>query len=125
MLRKIIFITITTLFLGITLYFTFLYYATYSEGYRSGELIKISHKGMLFKTWEGELSQGVAGAQIFKFSILDRDKKVIEQMKELQGEYVKVTYEEHYRTFPWWGDTKYFVTEIVKEDSPFKVKINN
>lgn len=125
MLRKFIFITITILLSGITIYFAFMYYATFSEGYRSGELIKISRKGMLFKTWEGELSQGVAGAQIFKFSILDRDKKVIEQMKELQGEYVKVTYEEHYKTFPWWGDSNYFVTEIVKEDSPFKVKINN
>ncbi|MCL9806849.1 6-phosphogluconate dehydrogenase [Flavobacterium amniphilum] len=125
MFRKFIFITITAIFLGITLYFTFLYYATFSEGFRSGELIKISRKGVVFKTWEGELSQGVAGAHIFKFSILDRDKKVIQQMKELQGEYVKVTYEERYKTFPWWGDTTYFVTEIVKEDSPFKVKINN
>lgn len=124
MLRKFLFIFLTTVILGLAGYFAVLYYATFSEGYRSGELIKISHKGMIFKTWEGELSQGVAGAQIFKFSILDADEKVIQQMKELQGEYVKVTYEERYKTFPWWGDTKYFVTEVVKEDSPFKVKIN-
>ena len=50
MLRKILFILITTIILGITGYFTFLYYATYSEGVRSGELIKFSHKGMVFKT---------------------------------------------------------------------------
>jgi uncharacterized protein YwgA len=124
MLRKIIFISIAALVLGISAYFTFLYYATYSEGYRSGELIKISNKGMIFKTWEGELSQGIAGAQVFKFSILDSQKKVIQEMKELQGEYVKVTYVERYKTFPWWGDTKYYVTEVIKEDSPFKVKIN-
>jgi hypothetical protein len=124
MLRKFIFISITTIILGFTAYFAFLYYVTFSEGFRSGELIKISRKGMIFKTWEGELSQGVAGAQIFKFSILDKDEKVIQQMKELQGEYVKVTYEERYKTFPWWGDTVYFVTEVVKEDSPFKVKMN-
>lgn len=118
MLRKILFILITTIILGITGYFTFLYYATYSEGVRSGELIKISSKGMIFKTYEGELSQGISGAKIFTFSVLDKDEKVIEAMKNMQGQYVKVTYIERYKTFPWWGDTKYFVTEVQKEKSP-------
>ncbi|WP_310555844.1 6-phosphogluconate dehydrogenase [Flavobacterium sp.] len=122
MLRKIIIILIATITLGIAGYFAIMYYATFSEGFRSGELIKISKKGMIFKTWEGELSQGIAGAQIFKFSIMDSEEKVIQQMKDLQGEYVKVTYIERYKTFAWWGDTKYFVSEVVKEDSPFKVK---
>jgi hypothetical protein len=106
--RKIIFIVIAAILLFITGYFTVLYYATFSEGYRSGELIKISHKGVIFKTWEGELSQGIAGAQIFRFSILDSDQKIIDQMKDLQGEYVKVTYVERYKTFPWWGDTIFY-----------------
>ncbi|WP_395057525.1 6-phosphogluconate dehydrogenase [Flavobacterium sp.] len=118
MLRKILFILITTIILGITGYFTFLYYATYSEGVRSGELIKISSKGMIFKTYEGELSQGISGAKIFTFSVLDKDTKVIEEMKNMQGQYVKVTYVERYKTFPWWGDTKYFVTDVQKEKSP-------
>lgn len=101
-------------------YFTFIYYIPYSEGFRSGELIKLSNKGMVLKTWEGELSQGISGAQIFSFSVMDSDKKVISNLKDLQGQYVKVTYVERYKTFPWWGDTKYFVTEVIKEDSPFK-----
>jgi len=118
MLRKILFIFITTVVLAIVGYFSFLYYVTYSEGVRSGELIKISSKGMLFKTYEGELSQGISGARIFTFSVLDKDAKVIDDLKELQGQYVKVTYVERYRTFPWWGDTNYFVTEVQKEKSP-------
>ncbi len=122
-MKKVIGIFIGVLVIGISLYFTIMYYATFSEGFRSGELIKISNKGMVFKTWEGELSQGIAGAQIFKFSILDSDEKIIQEMKDMQGEYVKVTYVERYKTFPWWGDTKYFITEIVQEDSPFKVKL--
>lgn len=122
MLRKIIFLTITAIALFIAGYFTVLYYATYSEGERTGELIKFSNKGYVFKTWEGEVSQGISGAQIFKFSVLDSDEKLIQQMKDLQGEYVKITYIERYKTFPWWGDTKYFVTEVVQENSPFKVK---
>lgn len=118
MLRKIIFILITTLILGITGYFTFLYYATYSDGVRSGELIKISSKGFFFKTYEGELSQGISGARIFAFSVLDKDAKAIEQLKELQGQYVKLTYIERYGTFPWWGDSTYFITDVQKEKSP-------
>jgi hypothetical protein len=53
---------------------------------------------------------------------MDSEPKIIEQMKELQGEYVKVTYVERYTTFAWWGETKYYVTEVVQEDSPFKVR---
>ena len=108
--------------LVLVLYFTIMYYATFSDGTRSGELIKFSHKGLAIKTYEGELSQGISGAQIFAFSVMDSETKVIADMKELQGGYVKVTYLERYRTFPWWGDTKYFITAVEKENSPFKIK---
>ena len=122
MLRKII-IYITLLIILVTSsYFAFVYYATYSDGVQSGELIKFSSKGYVFKTWEGEVSQGISGAQIFKFSVLDEDKQTIEDLKNFQGQYVKITYIERYRTFPWWGDTRYFITHVQKEISPFKVK---
>ena len=104
--------------LGIAGYFTFVYYVPYSEGVRSGELIKISHKGYVIKTWEGEISQGISGAQIFSFSIMDNKPEVIEKLKELQGQYVKVEYIERYRTFYWWGDTRYFITNVIPEKSP-------
>jgi hypothetical protein len=77
-----------------------LYNASYSEVVRYGELIKFSHKGIIFKTYEGELSQGISGAQIFSFSVLDSDEKVITDLKALEGHYVKLTYIERYRTFP-------------------------
>lgn len=118
MLRKFIIYVVLAIVLITTAYFIFVYYATYSEGVRSGELIKISTKGVAFKTWEGEISQGISGAQIFKFSVLDGEKNVIDSLKAYQGQYVKVTYIERYRTFPWWGDTNYFVTEVQKEKSP-------
>ena len=119
MLRKVILYLVLAIALTITAYFSFVYYATYSDGVRSGQLIKFSHKGVMFKTWEGEISQGLSGSQIFAFSILDEDEKVIQDLKEFEGQYVKVSYKERYRTFPWWGDTKYFVTEVRKDKSPF------
>ncbi|PKP17178.1 MAG: 6-phosphogluconate dehydrogenase [Bacteroidetes bacterium HGW-Bacteroidetes-23] len=100
-------------------YFAFIYYVPYSEGVRSGELIKFSKKGVTFKTWEGEMSQGISGAQIFQFTVPAKEKEVITKMENLQGRYVKLTYVERYRTFSWWGDTRYFVTAVEEEQSPF------
>ncbi|WP_350288196.1 6-phosphogluconate dehydrogenase [uncultured Croceitalea sp.] len=117
-MRKILFILISIILLGIAGYFAFVYYVPFSEGYRSGELIKFSRKGILAKTWEGEISQGISGAQIFEFSVEDNEKEVIEKLKDFQGKYVKVTYKERYSTFFWLGDTKYFIIEVEQEKSP-------
>ncbi|ETN95953.1 6-phosphogluconate dehydrogenase [Zhouia amylolytica AD3] len=103
-----------------TLYLVFIYFVPYSEGVRSGELIKISHKGVIFKTWEGELSQGISGAQIFKFSVEDSRKDVLKKLESYQGHYVKVSYKERFTKLIWLGDTKYFITDVTKEVSPHK-----
>ena len=121
-MRKFIGITVGIVLVAALAYFTFLYNAIYSEGVRTGELIKFSNKGVVFKTYEGELSQGISGAQIFSFSVLDNQEQVIADLKELEGHYVKLTYVERYKTFQWWGDSRYFITEVKKEDSPFKIK---
>lgn len=117
-MKKILFLVIGGLLALLALYYAFIYFVPYSEGVRSGELIKISRKGVIAKTWEGEISQGISGAQIFPFSVLDKDQDVIEKLKEYQGEYVKLTYTERYATFFWLGDTKYFITEVEMERSP-------
>ncbi len=117
-MKKILFIILGSILGLFLLYFAFVYYVPYSEGTRAGELIKFSHKGVIVKTYEGEISQGISGAQIFKFSVLDEEKEVIELMKEYQGKYVKLTYIERFGTFFFWGDTKYFITDIVPEQSP-------
>ena len=100
-------------------YILFIYFVTFSEGYRAGELIKISKRGLIFKTWEGRLSQGVSEEQQFNFSVQKSDKEVLEKLKEYQGKRVKLTYIERFGTFFWLGDTKYYVkeVEILKKDS--------
>lgn len=115
MIRKIILYIALTLTLITVGYFSFIYYVPYSEGVRSGELIKISHKGFVVKTWEGELSQGISGAQIFAFSIMDNETTLIEELKQNQGKKVTLEYEERYKTFFWWGDTRYFITKVTIE----------
>ena len=117
-MKKILAVIIGSIILMAGLYYAFIYYVPYSEGVRSGELIKISHKGVMVKTWEGEISQGISGAQIFSFSVEDNEEQVIKDLQEFQGRYVKVTYKERFGTFFWLGDTKYFVTKVEKENSP-------
>ena len=94
------------------LYILFIYFVTFSDGYRAGELIKISKRGLVFKTWEGRLSQGVSEEQQFNFSVQKGDKEVLEKLIEYQGERVKLTYIERFGTFFWLGDTKYYVKEV-------------
>ena len=96
----------------IILYFVTIYYVTYSKGYRAGELVKFSSKGWVFKTWEGELSVGVSESQRFIFSVEKGEKHIIQQLIDLQGKKVKLTYKERIGTFPWLGDTKYYITKV-------------
>ncbi len=102
--------------------FSFSYWGTYSEGIRSGMIVKISKKGWLFKTYEGQLNLQTFGAnkspnlvsESFEFSV-DGDKtsviKVLEETS-LSGERVSLKYEERLAKFFWRGDTKYFVIEV-------------
>ncbi len=117
-MKKVLIIFLLSIAALATAYYTFLYYVPYSEGTRAGELIKFSYKGAIVKTWEGEISQGISGAQIFSFSVLDKEEEVIQKMQDYQGKYVKVTYMERFGTFFFWGDTKYFITDISLEQSP-------
>jgi uncharacterized protein YxeA len=115
-MKKVLAVILSIIIAVTVVYFLFIYYATYSEGYRAGELVKFSHKGIVFKTWEGEISQGVSEAQIFSFSVEDSENEVIKDLQDFQGESVKLMYKERYATFPWLGDTKYFITKVEKTE---------
>lgn len=117
-MKKALLASLAVILLVFLAVYAFIYYVPYSEGVRSGELIKISRKGVLIKTWEGQISQGISGAQIFSFSVLDKEAEVIRNLEEYQGEYVKLYYTERYATFPWLGDTKYFITRVEPDESP-------
>ncbi len=91
---------------------------TYSDGSRTGQLIKISEKGYVFKTFEGSLSLGGISVEadktnigsIWEFSVTD--DAVFQKMLSLRGQKVVVQYEEKYRVIPWKGDTKYLISGV-------------
>jgi uncharacterized protein YxeA len=117
-MKKILAILIIVILALFAAWYAFIYYASYSEGTRSGELIKFSNKGVVFKTWEGEISQGISGAQIFSFSVESQKEDIIKKLEKFQGRYVKLKYKERFAKVSWLGDTKYFVIDVVEEDSP-------
>ncbi|APU69684.1 MAG: 6-phosphogluconate dehydrogenase [Bacteroidota bacterium] len=117
-MKKTLFYILGGIFVLWLLYYAFIYFVPYSEGTRTGELIKFSRKGVVSKTWEGEISQGISGAQIFQFSVLDKDDEVIDKLQQYEGSYVRLTYIERFSTFFFWGDTKYFITEVEQAQSP-------
>jgi hypothetical protein len=87
---------------------------SYSEGERAGFMQKLSKKGWLCKTWEGELSLvALPGAAPEKFLFTVRDDAVADKINRQVGQRVALIYEEH-RGLPTtcFGDTAYFVTDV-------------
>jgi len=87
---------------------------TYSTGDRAGYVQKISKKGWLCKTWEGEIAMAnLPGTmpQIFAFTV--RNDSIARILEENAGKQVSLTYEQH-RGIPTscFGETEYFVTKV-------------
>ncbi len=97
------------------------YYYTYSDGSRSGMLQKLSHKGNIFKTYEGELvlssiasSANVAlASEKFYFSIAE--DSIAKKMMQFEGKRVKLHYEEKKGALPWRGESNYIVDGVTPE----------
>lgn len=86
----------------------------YSSGERAGYVQKISKKGWVIKTWEGELAMvNLPGAMPEKFIFTVRDEAVAQRIQSTIGQRVALTYEEH-KGLPGnlFGDTRYFVTNV-------------
>ena len=87
----------------------------YSTGERAGYVQKLSKKGWLCKTWEGELAMvnlpGSVTPQIFNFTV--RSDSIASILEQDLGKRVSLTYEQH-RGVPsaCFGETEYFVSNV-------------
>ena len=87
---------------------------SYSKGERAGYIQKLSQKGWICKTWEGELAMAnLPGTmpEIFRFSV--RNDSIARLLEKDVGKRVSVTYEEH-RGVPTscFADTGYYITNV-------------
>ena len=110
------FIAVIVLIVISTIYVKYFY--TYSEGYRAGLLQKFSHKGAIFKTYEGEMilssvssTRDVAiASDKFLFSVVN--KSIVRQFDTLQGQSVIVHYRQKNAPLFWHGDSPYLVDSV-------------
>jgi hypothetical protein len=104
---------------GIALFALYIYIAlnwSYSTGERAGFLQKVSNKGWICKTWEGELSLvAMPGAAPKKFLFTVRDEAIAQKISAAAGKRVTLNYEQH-KGLPstCFGDTDYFVVGITE-----------
>jgi hypothetical protein len=87
---------------------------TYSKGERAGYVQKLSQKGWLCKTWEGELAMAnLPGTmpEIFFFSV--RNDSIARLLDKNVGKRVSISYEQH-RGVPTscFAETEYYVTNV-------------
>ncbi len=92
----------------------------YSEGERTAKIIKISEKGLIWKSWEIEavlVQEGFAVTYIWPASVDNKDPNKNELLQELNnafetGRTVKIKYEEKAGYVPWRSKTKYFIRDL-------------
>ena len=87
---------------------------SYSEGERAGYVQKLSRKGWLCKTWEGEMAMvTMPGTVAEKFAFTVPTEAVAAQLNANVGKRLALHYQQH-RWIPssCFGDTEYFVTDM-------------
>jgi hypothetical protein len=91
------------------------YYNVFSDGERKGILIKITKKGNVFKTYEGEMwlsCRQMVNPEKFLFSI--EDKALSDSLESLQDQCIQLQYRQYRKSLPWRGDSEYLIVGFTK-----------
>jgi hypothetical protein len=103
-------------------YGLFVWKWNFSEGERAGYVQKLSKKGFLCKTWEGDLSMvALPGAVAEKFSFTVWDDEVAAKINAYVGKRVSLHYEEKVGLpTSCFGETRHYVTKVklIEEPAP-------
>ena len=118
---RIVIALVVAVALAVAGYFWVVLSWSYSTGERVGWVQKLSKKGWICKTWEGELTMiSMPGAVPEKFQFTVRDDAVADRINRAMGKRVALHYEEKVGLpTSCFGDTRYFVTRVteVQDDS--------
>jgi hypothetical protein len=98
----------------VALYFWAALQWSYSSGERAGWVQKVSKKGWICKTWEGELALvSLPGSTAEKFFFTIHDEAVAQQVTRHMGKRVALHYEEKVGLpTTCFGETRHFVTGV-------------
>ena len=118
-LRRTLFFSVVALALLLAAYTWFVLTWSYSRGERAGFVQKFSKKGVVVKTWEGELLMvTLPGVMPERWEFTVRDDAVAARINALMGKRIALSYEQHIGVpTTLFGETGYFVTSVreVKE----------
>jgi hypothetical protein len=112
---KLILVALPVVVLGVLALWTLAALAfSYSDGERVGFVQKLSKKGWVCRTWEGELAMNpVPGSppQIFTFTV--PDEAVAQRISQSEGKRVSLRYEEK-KGIPssCFGDSRYWIRDV-------------
>lgn len=87
---------------------------SYSTGERAGYVQKLSKRGWICKTWEGELVMVTMPGTLTEKSYFSvRDESVVKKINATLGKKVSLTYEQHVGIpTSCFGDTQHFITDV-------------
>ena len=90
----------------------------YSTGERAGWVQKLSKKGWVCKTWEGELALvSLPGTTPEKFLFTIADEAVAAQVTQVMGKRVSLHYEEKVGLpTSCFGETRHYVSKVTASD---------
>ncbi len=112
------------LLLSLTVFAYIRYFYVFSTGVKSGELNFLVYKGVIFKTYEGEMilsefrvdRPDESQSNQFNFSVVDEE--LAKELMLLGGKNVQLHYKEYFGTLPWRGKTKFIVHSIIAIEEP-------
>ena len=119
MMKKILF----AIALIVVLFLAYALFGNYSSGERAGTIAKLSKRGIIFKTYEGQLNTagfsegtGSTSSLAWNFSVSAGNTEVIKGLEEAlrSGKRVNLHYNEKFFRFFWQGDSKYYVYQVDK-----------
>jgi hypothetical protein len=120
MFKRIV-LPLTAIVALVALYFWAAISWSYSSGERAGWVQKLSNKGWVCKTWEGELALvSLPGTTPEKFLFTIHDEAVATRVTHAMGKRVALHYEEKVGLpGSCFGETRYYVTNVtVSEEIP-------
>lgn len=95
----------------------------YSEGQRAGVVLKISKKGVVFKSWEGAMNlggtstdgNGIMVPNLWEFSVEDDAVAHALERVSLNGHRVVLKYKQWWHK-PWSLSTEYRIVEVAEPE---------
>lgn len=123
-LKKILIVVVIGLTAWILIGSYYIFWANYSDGYRIGTVIKLAKRGVVFKTYEGQLNleffpsgaktskKDDSQSNIWNFSVSNKSVAAEIETANDKGKRVKLYYDEKYYRLPWVGETKFVVNRV-------------